>query len=363
LPSFAIGSVCRESDNPRSPATTELDLVFLGPIELGTLGPVITYVKVATIQSGDPTWEVWTPAKINLFLEVLGRRSDGYHELETVMMAVSLYDTISFRVTSQPRIAVATKWTSGIAAQYCLSPQAVGDVPSPTKNIVTRALTLLQQQAEVGYGADVQLRKRIPSAAGLGGASSDGAAALAVANLAWGLHWPEDRLRILAGELGSDVPFFLTRHSAAICRGRGELIEPWRAGWRPHVVLVRPPDGLLTATVFRSVKSPGQPRHCHPLLDRARRNDYRQFDQHMTNRLQEPASQLCPWIDRLSRLFDHLPVVAHQMSGSGSTYFAVCRHAQHARQIAAQLRSQRVGYVAKLTATQAYPIIRRPQSV
>src|SRR5205823_2480704 len=123
---------------------------------------------------------------------------------------------------------------------------ALGELPQEADNLVTRAMQMLRSQAHVAAGARVQLLKRIPSAAGLGGGSSDAAAALVAANAGWELNWPQAELAALAARLGSDVPFFLG-HGPALCRGRGEQIEPVGGLGCLHFVLVRPPAGLSTA--------------------------------------------------------------------------------------------------------------------
>ncbi len=122
-------------------------------------------------------------------------------------------------------------------------------IPAGKDNLVVRALGLLRQRSGCQLGANVELFKRIPAAAGLGGGSSDAAAALELANLAWGIHWPNKRLARLAAELGSDVPFFLS-HGPAICRGRGEIVERLPSVPPFHVVIVKPPAALATRDVY-----------------------------------------------------------------------------------------------------------------
>jgi len=304
------------------------------------------------------TWEAWTPAKVNLFLEILGRRSDGYNELETVMTAVTLYDSLLFQARQEPTLSINTTWTSGIRAKFHNDPQAVGDLPNQATNIVTRALTLFRDQAEVRLGASVQLRKRIPSAAGLGGASSNAAAALALANLAWNVHWDRSRLVALACELGSDVPFFLSGAPAAVCRGRGERLTALDWKWQPALVLVRPPEGLSTPEVYRHVAVPAEPAGGRLLVDAIGRGDQYAWRTLLRNRLQDPARKLSAWVDRLAEEFARLNVLAHQMSGSGSSYFGLCRNFREARQIASRLRSANIGQVMQVTTTRAFPKIR-----
>jgi 4-diphosphocytidyl-2-C-methyl-D-erythritol kinase len=285
-----------------------------------------------------------TPAKLNLSLEVLSRRSDGFHEIETLIVAVSICDTLVFTPADSPEISLACRWAGGLAAQAAGGRgDSLGDVPQGEDNIVWRALDRLRTRADVRRGGDVQLTKRILSASGLGGASSDAAAALVAANLGWQLGWPRERLAEVAAEIGSDVPFFLTR-GAAICRGRGELIEPIEPA-RLCVVVVRPPVGLNTPEVYRRCQPAASPIGSDALTAALRRGQVAAAGRMLNNRLEEPATQMTPWIGRLRQELSRLDVLGHQMSGSGSSYFGICRHARHARRVAARLRSRGVGMV------------------
>ncbi len=224
---------------------------------------------------------VEAPAKLNLFFEVLGTRGDGFHEIETLMLPINLHDSLTFTphsATTSPPPEESSAATSprrrptsspplidGIALDCHWAGSAdqkthLGTLPPAAENLALRAAVLLRRRAGVAAGATIRLIKRIPSAAGLGGGSSDAAAALLAGNLAWGIHWPIARLAELAAELGSDVPFFLSSR-AAICRGRGEQVEP--LDHRPpqlHTVVVRPPEGLSTAEGLCAVTSPdGRP--------------------------------------------------------------------------------------------------------
>src|SRR6185436_19586827 len=153
--------------------------------------------------------EIDTPAKVNLLLEVLSKRSDGYHEIETALVAVTLYDTLIFIPRSDQELELASRWTGGIVAQdgATRSSAAVGDerlaveIPVGPENLVWRAAALLRERSGCQRGATIKLVKRIPSAAGLGGASSDAAAALVAANTGWQLGWTRTRLAELAAEL------------------------------------------------------------------------------------------------------------------------------------------------------------------
>jgi 4-diphosphocytidyl-2-C-methyl-D-erythritol kinase len=316
--------------------------------------------------------EVQAPAKVNLFLEVLRRREDGFHEIETLMVPVGLADTLRCAVRQDGHLRVACRWTRGLQAVCAAGGSSflrVWDaLPVGGDNLVFRALQQLRQAAGVSLGLDVEILKRIPSSAGLGGASSDAAAALVTANRLWQLDWPCERLAQIASAVGSDVPFFL-HGSAAICRGRGERIESLEGfrGW--WLVIVRPPVGLSTEAVYREcipVEGPaGSPesadsrrglagccdwlangsRSAVGLCEAAARGDLVEVSRRLFNRLQAAAERQSPWIGRLRAAFGRTDCLGHQMSGSGSSYFGICRHAGHARRVAGRLRSAGLGAV------------------
>lgn len=286
--------------------------------------------------------EVHAPAKLNLHLEILARRSDGFHEIETLMLSVSLYDTLRFAARTDDRLNLACRWAPGLAAQHGAS---LGDLPAMKSNIAFRAVEQLRQTAGIHRGADIHLFKRIPSQAGLGGASSDAAAALVAANVGWGLHWSREQLAELAAQIGSDVPFFLTG-GAAICRGRGEQIESLGRVPPLHVVVVRPPEGLSTPAVYKSCKPPAAPTSAVGISQALLRGDAAQVAARLMNRLQQPAEALSPAVVRLRAAFAGVDCLGSQMSGSGSSYFGICRNAVHARRVAARLKAANLGLVA-----------------
>ena len=291
------------------------------------------------------------PAKLNLFLELLGRRTDGYHELETLMVAITIFDTIVFTTTFEDQVRLTCSTSTGGRAQEVAwgdGANLLGDVPSSGDNLVMRAVTRLREAAGVKAGAAIHLIKRIPSAAGLGGASSDAATALLAANAAWQLGWPRAELARLAAELGSDIPFFFGDGSA-ICRGRGELIEPLSLTSSLHLVVVRPPEGLSTALVYQHCSPTEKKARIEPLVAALRLGDSSLVARHLVNRLEPAAAKLSPWITRLRCVFDRLDCLGHQMSGSGTSYFGICRHARHARRVAARLRGEELGYVRVAT--------------
>lgn len=279
---------------------------------------------------------VQAPAKLNLFFEVLAKRDDGYHEIETLVYPINLYDTLYFKEDSSGQIELGCERSCGLSATGC------DGVPEGAENLVVKAVELLRRRANVSRGAVLRLVKRIPSAAGLGGGSSDAAAALMAANTAWNLRWSSTQLGQLGAELGSDVPLFFAR-GPAVCRGRGEQVEPIGGGRPLHFVVVRPPAGLSTAAVYQVSKPAAKPQDLAPLLDALRRGDPAQTGRLLFNRLEPAAETLSPWIRRLRRELAGMDCLGHRMTGSGTCCFGLCRHARHARRIARRLHAQRFG--------------------
>jgi 4-diphosphocytidyl-2-C-methyl-D-erythritol kinase len=280
---------------------------------------------------------VWAPAKINLFLEVRHKRSDGYHEVETAMSAVGIFDTLDFTPTEDGEVRFAVRGTLGSPTATAVRPGSVAAVPNDHTNLVVKAIELLQAHSGTALGAEVDLVKRIPVAAGMGGGSSDAAAALVAANRAWKLGLSHTELLRWAARLGSDVPFFLY-DSPAICRGRGEIVEPIRAAKRTHVVIVKPPVDLETAAVYANCTISANPQQVGFQARAGGR--YRLF-----NRLQSAAEKLTPWIEQLRESFINLHVGSHLMTGSGSAYYGICHNLAHAKRVAARLRQLRMGSV------------------
>lgn len=284
-------------------------------------------------------WAVLAPAKLNLYLEVLGRRDDGYHEVETLVVPVRLCDELFVRPQH-----------SGITLRLSPRLSNADKVPADDTNLAVRAVRLLALRAGCEQGASITLRKRIPSQAGLGGGSSDAAAALLAANAAWQLGWPIDRLSNVAAEIGSDVPFFLAG-GAAICRGRGERVEsvPLPAGL--PCVIVQPPTGLATPEVYSRVDTYAEPTRqdvntrLGRLLATLRTGDWRGVSRGLQNRLQAAAALISPWVDRLAEAFGRLPFIAHQLTGSGTAYFGLCRNGSQARALGGALAAQCLGRV------------------
>ena len=183
-------------------------------------------------------YDLPAPAKLNLFLHVLGRRADGHHLLQSVILFVDWADTLHLELRADGRLA---RHDLGAAL--------------PADDLCLRAARALRQASGCALGADISIDKQLPWGAGLGGGSSDAATTLLALNRLWRLDWPRARLSTLALTLGADVPFFVGGHNAFV-QGIGERITPLRVPPACYAV-VKPPDGIATRDIFE-----------HPLLKR-----------------------------------------------------------------------------------------------
>jgi 4-diphosphocytidyl-2-C-methyl-D-erythritol kinase len=279
---------------------------------------------------------VQAPAKLNLFFEVLSKRDDGYHEVETLVYPIALYDTLYFRDHPSGQIEFVLEETS---AARRFSGTGAAQVPRGADNLVVRAVELLKRRAGVSRGASLQLVKRIPSEAGMGGGSSDAAAALMAANAGWDLGWSRIQLQQLGAELGSDVPLFFVP-GPTVCRGRGERVEVMSGLGNLHFVVVRPPVGLSTADVYGACRpAAGGVRTPAPLVEALTEGDLGRAGRLLFNRLEPAAETLAPPIRRVRRQLAAVDCLGFQMTGSGSCHFGLCRHARHARRVAGRLQT------------------------
>lgn len=280
--------------------------------------------------SGRADWvRVAAPAKLNLVLDVHGRRADGYHELETLLVAIDLVDTVSVRVVARGSGDEALRLT-------VVGPAASADVPRDASNLVLRALAPFAARTDLAL--EVELEKCVPSGAGLGGGSSDAAAALLAARLALGLGLDAaDDTRWLA-EVGSDAPFFAAAEStgAALARGRGEVLEVLPAptsGW--VVALVTPAVSAPTAAVYAALGlEPGASYRAPRDRDGAALLELgaRELREQLSNDLERPALAAVPELARWRALLEGLDLGHWRLSGSGSSWFGLYPDERGARQ-------------------------------
>ncbi len=270
------------------------------------------------------------PAKLNLFLEILRKRPDNYHDLESLMVAIDLFDTLETRAAAPDEITLRCE------------PDTLSTGPD---NLVHKAATALREfAARPELGASIRLVKRIPTQAGLGGGSSDAAAALVGLNQIWKLGLTRDELVGIAASIGSDVAFFLTL-PVAWCTGRGEVTtpEPTPGGSGLYFVLVFPPVGVSTAEVYKRLTVPKEPLAGFAVRTAFQSGDATALGLAMFNRLEEPAFALEPIVGRIRKRLGQLNPAGAMMSGSGSTVFAPCRDSYEAQRVASAFKDSRPG--------------------
>ncbi len=245
-------------------------------------------------------------AKFNLYLAVLGRRPDGFHEVDTVLQSIDLADDLLFEPRKESEIIVECD---------------ADDVPGGELNLVYKALALLRAECGEQRGMRAILGKRIPVGAGLGGGSSNAACALGAANLIWDLGLHEEDLERLAAHLGSDVPFFV-RGGAQRCTGRGEILEPVSQLSSSEWTVVVPQWRSATAGVYAHATSRLTPheRQIRMLLQFLAKRNLLSVVTGGFNDLEEPAGKLRPETNQLRSHLVAAGLAGVRMAGSGSAW-------------------------------------------
>ena len=263
--------------------------------------------------------QLLAPAKINLSLEIRGRRADGFHEIETLMTPISLCDEITITGAAH---------TLGIDFR-CDDPS----LPTGSDNLVIRAADLFSHTTGQKIDVTIQLRKKIPHGAGLGGGSSDAAATLLGLNRVYQTNLALVELAQLAAKIGSDVPFFLSQ-SAAICRGRGEVVEPTKLAGTLSFLLLKPSFGVPTPWAYSRWKDSKQ----IPEVNYAPQ----EFGGvRFVNDLERPVFEKFVFLAQTKMWLLKQPEVgAALLSGSGSTVFAILRDPNSADSLAARARTE-----------------------
>jgi 4-diphosphocytidyl-2-C-methyl-D-erythritol kinase len=265
---------------------------------------------------------VKTPAKINLFLEVLGKRPDGFHNIETVMQEITLFDEISYRLDK----GISLKQTGLRCGRI-------------EHNLIMKAARLLKRSSGTEKGARMELKKRIPVGAGLGGGSSDAAATFMALNRLWGLGLSKRELVRLSLEIGSDVPFFFTG-SAALCTGRGEKVRPLRCPGKMYYVLVCPRRRVSTGLIYKNLKKVlTEKRKSAKLISKyLAAHDLQKIRASIYNRL--GGSVLAKYAD-LEGIYNRLLKLGDAtvgVTGSGSGMFLLCDNLKEAEKLRRGIR-------------------------
>ena len=248
-------------------------------------------------------------AKINLGLDVIGRRENGYHDVRMVMQTVGLYDRIIMTRIPEEEIRIKTN---------------IGFLPVNENNLVYKAIMLMKNKYKLDGGIEVDLNKFIPVAAGMAGGSSDAACALFGMNRLFELNVPMRELMKLGVEIGADVPYCLMR-GTALAEGRGEIltkIAPCPKAW---IVLAKPPVGLSTPAVYKAIDSLNIGYHpdTDGIIKAIKNNDVYEISSKLSNVLEEASIPMCPMIGQIKEKLLLSGAIGSLMSGSGPTVYGI----------------------------------------
>ncbi|MEG6617163.1 4-(cytidine 5'-diphospho)-2-C-methyl-D-erythritol kinase [Peptococcaceae bacterium 1198_IL3148] len=261
-------------------------------------------------------------AKINLTLKVMGKRADGYHELETIMQTIALHDVLTFS-----------------AHQHQIKLSVAGMAPLGEDNLVYRAAELVREYSGCQSGVEIELVKNIPMAAGLAGGSTDAAATLLGLNKLWHLNLDFKQLLYLAEKLGADVPFCLLG-GTALAKGKGERLTPLGTPAPMGVVLVKPPFGVSTADVFQRFSGAqlGNRPDTQAMIAALNKGMLADITRHLANDLEYVTLEMYPQLREIKEQLTLAGASGVLMSGSGPTIFALTGDRQRAEQVAAKLK-------------------------
>lgn len=266
-------------------------------------------------------------AKINLTLDVIKKRDDGYHELDMIMVPLSLADILEVNFADKDSILCDAQ-----------------SFPLDESNTIYKAITLMREEYKLDQHFEVIVHKHIPMQAGLAGGSADGAAMLKAIVSLCQLIVSEEKLIALAKKIGADVPFCVVNQASRV-QGIGERISRFAFHCPFYLLLVKPKEGVSTALAFRKIDF----TNCvHPSVDKAQQalkdNDYEAFYACIGNTLEQSAIQIAPIIKTIKEELYEYGMDAVLMSGSGSTIFAISRDKQLVDKVEKQMR-QRYSFV------------------
>lgn len=262
----------------------------------------------------------YAPAKINLGLELLGKRSDGFHEINTLFLPVTLCDILE--LSENEELTIECSPSLGLL---------------PEDNIIMKAADALRRTTGTNFGASIRLKKNIPQGAGLGGGSSDAATALQALNELWKTRLSHDELREIAALIGSDVPFFISK-TAALGRGRGELLEPVKISLDYEIVIVRPEVEVSTAWAYKLALPAAfrdKPSQFEEITREIPASEWRNY---IFNDFEQGVFRWYPQIEFAKRLLYEAGAEFALMSGSGSCVFGLFTDRECAKSVANSFR-------------------------
>ncbi|MCA9050918.1 MAG: 4-(cytidine 5'-diphospho)-2-C-methyl-D-erythritol kinase [Planctomycetaceae bacterium] len=273
-------------------------------------------------------------AKVNVFLEVLGKRTDGYHELDTVMLRTELHDVLQLEFPEDVR-------SDEVRLTVIGDRRLTSAIPCDESNLIIKAARALRAATGIHQPVSITLQKRIPAQAGLAGGSSNAAAALCALNRLWKTNLPQRSLHEIAAGLGSDINFFVEDCRAARCTGRGETVKPIALCGSPVVIVMRPQSGNSTPRVFSELASlpSSELRSSDEILAALKSGSLSQIRRAAFNRLTNAAVRLNPEMGEMLQAVQRRTGLPVLMSGSGSTCFVVVENVRRGRRLLSVLRN------------------------
>lgn len=248
-------------------------------------------------------------AKINLTLDVVGKRDNGYHDLEMIMQTVNLYDTIYIRKTKVLGVRLKSNYSW---------------LPTNEKNIAYKAAELFFKESGINGGVAIEITKRIPVAAGLAGGSTDAAATLVGLNRLYETHYSKEKLMEMGLKLGADVPFCIVR-GTMLAEGIGEKLTPLPPMPTTYVVLLKPPFSASTAAVYKNLDVNNIQKHpeTQVVIQALKDGNVQEIAKNMSNVLEQVTISMYPEIAKIKEEFIEQGAMGTMMSGSGSTVFGL----------------------------------------
>lgn len=286
---------------------------------------ILNQVLLNNKGGNDMEWIERAPAKINLTLDVLYKREDGYHELEMIMSSIDLADHLTFTPIEENRIEVYTNKAF---------------LPVDKRNHVHQAIRLVKEQFHIDSGMLVEIDKQIPVAAGLGGGSTDAAATLRALNGIWDLNLNREELIDLGMQIGTDVPYSMVGGTAFVS-GRGENVRPIKPMPACWVVLAKPKISVSTKTIFKALEV-AQLENYEPqsrIVEAAiEAEDYEEMVRHLSNALEVVTFQRHPYLKNIKERMIRYGMDGVTMSGSGPTILGFSRNYSRAKRVYNSLR-------------------------
>ncbi|MCX5894855.1 MAG: 4-(cytidine 5'-diphospho)-2-C-methyl-D-erythritol kinase [Proteobacteria bacterium] len=260
---------------------------------------------------------VQSPAKINLALHILKKRSDGYHEINTILQKVSLFDELSIKLSSRPGITVTADDPS---------------IPTDSGNLAYKAAFALLKDHNISTGIAIHIKKSIPAGAGLGGGSSNAAATLMGLNRLFGFMLTDDSLKQLGLSIGADVPFFLFDKNTALAQGIGEVLNPVTLGVTAWFLIIFPGFGISTSWAYSNYKLLTNKLKNIRISDSTNSiTDFKFITALLKNDLEDVVIPEYPEIQRLKLDLVRAGASGSLMSGSGSAVFGIFPDEKHAQ--------------------------------